>query len=487
MSRIVWLAFIFVFFLVGNLQSQENNLPKVYFSYKNYLHPEQREYIETQLLFDAQSFDFHQTDTGNTASFTVTQLFKLEDNIIVYDKSRVSSHLIDQQGKKNFYFIEKFALPSGVYDYEMIIEDDFGVMDNLSFVKKIKIEDKVSHATFSDITLARFIEKNLPDKPTVFTKFGYDIIPSFNLYYHDFIDELTYYAELYNLDKKHHDSVFVLKEEITNPKEDSVYFTRYSRLKTLSFLPIIKIIDITDLPTNDYELTISIINREKELICKKSISFKRQNKPKIELEDIESIELSSAFENTIPIDSAAYYVSSLIPIAHKSEVKNIIKLLKLNDEYKNRKYLQSFWNAVDNENALNSWLAYKFQVDRVEDNFGTNFQMGHETDRGRVFLKYGYPTQIYDMPSSPSEYPYEIWQYDRVQSFTNRRFIFYNTTNLNNDYRLLHSNMVGEIQNRRWRLEINKRNAFDNDLDSDTGTRNRDHWGGNSDLYYNSY
>ena len=120
-------------------------------------------------------------------------------------------------------------------------------------------------------------------------------------------------------------------------------------------------------------------------------------------------------------------------------------------------------------------------------NFGTNFQMGHETDRGRIFLKYGYPSQIYEVPSSPSEYPYEIWQYDRIQSFTIRRFIFYNNTNVTNDYRLLHSNMLGEIQNRRWRLEINKRNAFDNDLDSDTGTRNRDHWGRNSDWYFNSY
>jgi GWxTD domain-containing protein len=476
---------LFVFSNYAKLQ--ENNLPKVYFSFKNYLHPDQGEYAETQLLFDAQSFDFHITDTGNYAAFEVTQLFKQNDHIVAYDKSRVNAVLIEDQLKKNFYFIEKFILPPGKYDYEMIIKDEFGVLNDLTFNKKIEVTNRSNAPNFSSITLARFYEKSTQEKPTIFTKFGYDIIPSFHLFYPDFINELTYYSELYNLKDFQNDSVFVLQESIYNKKEDSVYYNRYSRFQATSFYPILKIIDIADLPSGEYELKLAIINREKKVICDQSASFKRKNQPKLNVENIEETELTSDFLHSIPSDSSAYYVSSLIPIAGQTEVKNIIRLLSLKDDRINMKYLQAFWTSVDEEAPLESCILYKNQVDRVEANFGTNFQMGHETDRGRIFLKYGYPTQIYDIPSSPSEYPYEIWQYDKIQSFTNRRFIFYNTTNLNNDYRLLHSNMVGEIQNRRWRLEINKRNAFDNDLDSDTGTRNRQHWGQNSDLYYNSY
>lgn len=478
---------VLLFLLACASYAQKKDMPRVYFKYKAYLHPEQGNYIETQLLFDAQTFDFHRTDTGDVASFQVTQLFKRGDTIVGYDKSRVQSLFVEDEGKKNFYFIEKFALPAGEYTYEMLVEDNFNVLQALNYETTIELEDRLNNPSFSSITLARFYEKSSSVLQTVFTKFGYDIVPSFTSHYPPFVDEIVYYTELYNLHTLADDSIFVLKEVVFNERQDSVYFERYSRIRAKDFLPIMKRLDTEDLPTGEYQLKLAVIDRGKNQLCTSSFGFTRKSKPKLAMENIENVELDNEFMYTIPLDSSAYYVSSLIPIAQRTETKNIIKLLKRGDNYMNMRYLQAFWSAVDEIHGLDEWLAYKKQVDRVEANFSTNYQVGHETDRGRVFLQYGYPSQIYEVPSSPSEYPYEIWQYDKIQSFTNRRFIFYNTTNVTNDYKLLHSNMVGEIQNRRWRLDINKRNAFDNDLDSDRGTGNRDHWGQNSDWYYNSY
>lgn len=485
MRILVFLSVLFLF--VTEARLQDSNVPKVYFSQKSYHHPEQGEYIETQLLFDAQSINYRDTDSGKVASFEVIQIFKNEERIVSFDKSRVKSLLGPDDLKQNFYFIEKFVLPSGDYEFEMTITDDSGSLDQLNLNKKIKVNNLRDSISFSSITLARFYEKSDPKFPTIFTKYGYDIIPSHQLFFPDYIEELAYYSELYNLNKSDIDSVFVLRERIYNDQEDSTFFIRYTRLKSSMLYPLLKIIDIGDLPSGDYFLDLAILDRDKNIISQKNIAFYRKNKPSLAINHIEDVELNSEFLNSIPIDSSAYYVASLIPISTRNDTKNIIQLLSLNDNTKNMKYLQAFWKAVDVEKPLTSWLNYKFQVDRVESNFGSTFQVGHETDRGRIFLKYGYPTQIYEIPSSPSEYPYEIWQYDKIQSFTNRRFIFYNTTNVTNDYRLLHSNMVGEIQNRRWRLEINKRNSFDNDLDSNRGTSNPQHWGQNSELYYNSY
>jgi GWxTD domain-containing protein len=485
MLRITFLI-LFVF-LAYTVLAQKKGMPRVYFKHKAYLHPEQGNYIETQLLFDAQTFDFHRTDTGYVASFQVTQLFKCGDTIVGYDKSRVQSLLVEDEGKKNFYFIEKFVLPAGKYTYEMIVEDNFNVLQALNYETPIELEDRKEVPDFSSITLARFYEKSSSVFQTVFTKFGYDIVPSFTSHYPAFLDEMVYYTELYNLKTAASDSVFVLQEQIINEKHDSIYFVRYSRIKSQDFYPLMKRLAIEDLPTGEYQLKLALIDREKKELCKTTIGFTRKNTQKLNMEELGNLALDNEYMYSIPIDSSAYYVASLIPIAQRTETKNILKLLKRGDNYLNMRYLQAFWTAVDEIHGLDEWLAYKKQVDRVEVNFSTNYQVGYETDRGRVFLQYGFPTQIYEVPSSPSEYPYEIWQYDKVQSFTNRRFIFYNTTNVTNDYRLLHSNMVGEIQNRRWRLDINKRNAFDNDLDSDRGTGNRDHWGQNSEWYYNSY
>jgi GWxTD domain-containing protein len=459
----------------------------VYISQKCYLHPAQGEYVESQLLFDAQSLKYHKTDTGKVASFQVIQIFKKDEDIVAFDKSRVQNVLKEDKVKRNFYFVEKFVLPSGDYDFEMIITDDFDSFDTLEFDKRLSVDPLNNSLGFSSITLVQYFEKTMPAKPSIFTKQGFDIIPLHHHMFPDYMEELTYYSELYNSDKLVDDSVYVLQESIYSESEDSSYFTRYTRFRKKSFYPILKVINIGDLPSGDYTLNLAVLDRNKTILSEEKVAFKRKKKPSLVLDHIDAVEVDSGFFNSIPLDSSAYYLASLIPIASRNDTKNIIQLLALNDNSKNMKYLQAFWATVNEKDPLSSWMNYKFQVNRVEYNFGSTFQVGHETDRGRIFLKYGYPTQIYEIPSSPSEYPYEIWQFDKIQSFTNRRFIFYNTTNVTNDYRLLHSNMIGEIQNRRWRLEINKRNAFDNDLDSNRGTNNREHWGQNSDLYYNSY
>src|SRR5690554_6549363 len=131
-------------------------------------------------------------------------------------------------------------------------------------------------------------------------------------------------------------------------------------------------------------------------------------------------------------------------------------------------------------------MRYKAQVQSVEWLFATNYQVGFETDRGRVYLQYGSPNSVIEQPSSPAEYPYEIWQYDQIKQYSNRRFVFYSPTNLNEDYRLLHSDMIGELQNYRSKYALNQRNTPDSDLDDPTGGA-KPHFGGNSSRYYNSY
>ena len=108
---------------------------------------------------------------------------------------------------------------------------------------------------------------------------------------------------------------------------------------------------------------------------------------------------------------------------------------------------------------------------------------GFETDRGRVYLQYGAPNSIITRETSPTEYPYEIWVYDKIKIYSNRRFVFYNPDLVNNAYRLLHSDMVGELQNYRWQQALSKRNSPNRDID-DPNDGNYRHFGGNSRELY---
>lgn len=78
--------------------------------------------------------------------------------------------------------------------------------------------------------------------------------------------------------------------------------------------------------------------------------------------------------------------------------------------------------------------------------YGNNFQDGFETDRGRVYLKYGAPSTHVVRENSPSEYPYEIWTYNKIGKYSNKRFVFYNPDLTNGAYRLLHSDVLGELK-----------------------------------------
>ena len=85
-----------------------------------------------------------------------------------------------------------------------------------------------------------------------------------------------------------------------------------------------------------------------------------------------------------------------------------------------------------------------------------------------------------------NEYPFEIWQYNQIGNFSNKRFIFYNPDLVNNAYRLLHSDMVGELKNAGWQQELSRRNTGNGTIDNQNGDV-QDQFGGNAIDYYNQY
>jgi GWxTD domain-containing protein len=196
---------------------------------------------------------------------------------------------------------------------------------------------------------------------------------------------------------------------------------------------------------------------------------------------VEEIILDPNFQASITDDSLSYYLASLIPIARPAEVKSIMKTLKAKSPDLCRKHIQQFWVQTAGADASNKWLIYKKNVQLVEKNYGNNFQDGFETDRGRVYLQYGQPNTIIVRETSPAEYPYEIWHYYKIKTFSNKRFVFYNPDLVNNAYRLLHSDMVGEQQNYKWQEMLVKRNAGSTNVDSNSGNNQ---YGTNSGYYY---
>jgi GWxTD domain-containing protein len=95
---------------------------------------------------------------------------------------------------------------------------------------------------------------------------------------------------------------------------------------------------------------------------------------------------------------------------------------------------KEFWKKRDptpdtEENELLE--EYFRRVEYANENFSTN-QPGWETDRGRIYLIYGEPTDIERHPFEANSRPYEVWFYSQIA----RRFVFVDYTGFG-DYTLV--------------------------------------------------
>jgi hypothetical protein len=87
-------------------------------------------------------------------------------------------------------------------------------------------------------------------------------------------------------------------------------------------------------------------------------------------------------------------------------------------------------------------LEYYQRVAYANEHFAFANREGWQSDRGRVYIKYGEPDYILREPSTREYRPYQIWFYDDVEGGV--RFLFMDESGFG-DYKMVSSTMRGEI------------------------------------------
>ncbi|MCK6692904.1 MAG: GWxTD domain-containing protein [Thermoanaerobaculia bacterium] len=116
---------------------------------------------------------------------------------------------------------------------------------------------------------------------------------------------------------------------------------------------------------------------------------------------------------------------------------------------------------ADPNNPEMAYLKYMEVAGAADKQFFSGFRRGFETDRGRIFMRYGRPDDLVHVEDDPSAPPYEVWVYYNFPKTRqkNVKFLFYNPSLAGEDFILLHSNARGEINNPRWERDLYKRAA----------------------------
>ena len=146
-----------------------------------------------------------------------------------------------------------------------------------------------------------------------------------------------------------------------------------------------------------------------------------------------------------------------------------------------KRYFYSFWVKQNPKNPEQAWAEYKSKVNYVQKEYGSKLIKGYQTDRGRIYLKYGPPNDIFSEIYDPNAYPYEIWCYYVMGDQKNIQFVFWNKDYVTNNYEVLHSNARGEINDPAWIKKLSSRlspfeSADDRSVESYFGGNAYNNW-----------
>lgn len=438
----------------------------------SFFSPAEGPYVETYLKIFGPSAEYVKTTRGTfQASLEVTIIFKKGDKIVDFRKYNLLSSEVEDTTKGQTHFIDqqRIPLPYGVYQLELSIKDNHTKEAPVEVSKVLALEYNKTDLKFSDFQFIESFQATKTDN--ILSKSGFDLVPYVGDFYPEAVKTITFYTELYNLDKKigaNQDFIYKYYLESFENNFSLGDFSKFQRQKANTVNPILASLPITELPSGNYNLVVEARDRNNELIELSKIFFQRSNPGiQINLTDIQGVDITSTFaEKITSLDSLKFYLLSLGPVATMIEIQFAKNVTSTTDIPQMQKFLYNFWKIRNDKNPEAEWNRYKDQVLMMEDAYKTKIKHGFETDMGRIWLKYGAPDQVEENKHEPNAFPYIIWKYFHLTADqNNKRFLFYNPHLVGTEYMLLHSDARGEIYNPYWQYELSSRT---------TGIRNYD-------------
>lgn len=365
-------------------------------------------------------------------------------------------------GRPDFGDVHNLPIDNGSYFLEFTFQDVNNPNSKIEYLDAITVNFPKDSLCTSGIGLMSDVRSAEPGD--LYVKYGFSLTPLFYNYAGDNVYSLPFIMEVYNTEKTFgKGNKFIAKcyiEDNVSHRLATPQSTLNLEVKTAPVALVFGQFNIYSVPSGNYNLVIDIIGEDSVIYHTNRCFFQRSNPNvlSLELQNYAHVNTENTFVDKITDKKVLNdYVACLYPIATNIERDFFDKRMKKIDDESLRKYFYSFWlsrNPIDPEGA---WLEYKKQVDYVQQAFGSKLVKGYRTDRGRVYLQYGPPTDIKDTPMDPATYPYQIWHYYHLPDQNNVKFVFWCPAEVTNDYELLHSDKNNELHDPYWQMKLTKR------------------------------
>ncbi len=430
---------------------------------------------QSKLSFDIDYAQFAFDPDSNIVEFyylfDTSSMLKIKEDSLVYVDGLLKIAVVDSATGKavinrewrfkngynnsesqNLAGVLKFVIPEGVYECTFTGANYSDTLNAKSYSERIKVDPILDKKfSLSNLELASRILPESSNKGSIFYKNTYEIIPVPNLIFGENQPVLFYYLEMYNLNKATEGTPLVMITQVHNNarffvnKRSDVAHTENSRVEVGS-------VNVNKLPTGAYVLSVSLIDSIKNYGVTSSKKFFVYN-PGIKQDSLTVVDA-----RTINTQFYALSEEELDNIFARSEYiasnEEVDQYNSLSGEDAKREFLVRFWNNRDKDPSTprnEFYEEYMKRIDYANQKFGNIKIDGWETDRGRVYITYGPPSEIDRYPNVGNTKPYEIWLYNDIEGGV--QFVFGDLIGLSN-YQLLHSTKRGEINDPNWERRI---------------------------------
>jgi len=343
-------------------------------------------------------------------------------------------------------------LKPGEYTARLTIIDAVSKKTGEQFFNKIRIKPIVKdELRISDLNLAYSIEK-IKDSASVnirLVRNGLHIVPNPNRIFSEEDTVIFLYGELYNLAYSNESHGTYRTTYIILDEQGAVFRNLGSKQtdKPGNSTVIAESFDIKRWPVGLYHLKVVANDIETGNSDSSLISFHLISKKAL---------LAAATEKKLedPYDTLSLEVkTNLVEYLLTPKQKQTLNTLS---DIGIENFLSQYWKEHDInpstariENRLELIERYNYS----NFNFSTNPDKsnGWQSDRGRIYMTYGPWDERNEVPAPRTGDPFDIWFYRFMKE--GKHFVFEDWSGTL-EYRLVHSNVDGEIYNQEWKDKI---------------------------------
>lgn len=446
---------ISLFLIIGNLLGQKLSESNVYVDYSRFKYNADSVYFE--LYYGISNKALKVSNNINEAEIRVIISDSISNKIVGFRNFRIVSELnsIDET-EKYLTGVLGFKIGKGNYLVNFLVTDYFDSTNAYQVTFPLKIQSiSTKNFALSDIQLCSNIIENSDNIESYFYKNTYEAYPNPSNVYGEQLPILFYYIELYDLQKDGAENNLKFISKII----DSQGKEKYSKEKIIQrrYNSIVEVgaINITKFSSGTYTLAIYLIdslNNFGLVSSKKFFVFNPSVKEEVVIRKSDADLLSSEF-NVMTDEELNLAFEQSKYIASSDEIK---RWNSLSDIESKRVFLFNFWkqrdpNPTTPENERK--IEYFERVRKADEMFRSSREKGWRSDRGRVFIVYGEPSEIDRYPNEMDAYPYEIWSYNNIEGGV--IFVFGDITGTGQMI-LIHSTHRGEMHDENWFRRVQK-------------------------------